>query len=134
MPSEILLTIGGLLLSVATFFGGVWWTNRRHAKEDRQARILRVVDRYMEFRRSNFTSGLDGLQRSGIAMLSSNEEVREVARLIMAHGEPNPLGSNEENLLKDVDLLILFKFAAATRHNFLMGRLEDLIQNSSARK
>jgi len=40
MTNEILIGVCGLVLSVRTYFAGVWCTERRHDKEDREARVL----------------------------------------------------------------------------------------------
>lgn len=94
MTNEILIVLAGLVLSVLMYFAGVWRTERRHAKEDRETRVRRVFEKYMEFRRSNYTGGYDGLQKAGISTLASNGEVQELLDLIVAHGERHPLGSN----------------------------------------
>ena len=133
MTDEILIGLAGVVLSVLTYFAGVWRTERRHAKEDREARVRRVFEKYMDFRRSSYTGGYDGLQKAGIATLASNEEVDDVIRLILAHGEKHPLGSNHEETFRDVDLLRFFKFAAEQRVNFLAKPIEDAIRESGAR-
>jgi hypothetical protein len=63
MTNEILIGIGGLILGVLTYFAGVWRTEKRHATQDRDARIRLVFERYMGFRRTNYTGGYDGLQK-----------------------------------------------------------------------
>jgi hypothetical protein len=74
--NELLIGVGGLVLSVLTYFGGVWRTERRHRADDRAARIRRVFDKYMEFRRSNYTGGYDGLVKAGLATLVSTRRLR----------------------------------------------------------
>ncbi len=73
MMGEILIGIEGLLLSILTYFAGVWRTEKRLSKEERNNRIQRVFDRYMEFRRSKYTSGFGGLQKAGVSTLQSDE-------------------------------------------------------------
>jgi hypothetical protein len=90
MSNEVLIGIGGLILSVLTFFAGMWLTERRHGTQDREARIRRVFDTYMGFRRRLQTGSCDGLQKAGIATLRSNDEIEELMRLLVAHGEGNP--------------------------------------------
>jgi hypothetical protein len=133
MTNEVLIGIGGLILSVLTYFAGVWRTERRHMTEDRETRIRRVFERYMEFRRTNNTGGYDGLQKSGISTLASNEEITELTCLIVAHGEAHPLGSDHEVVFKNVDLLQFFKFAAAKRVNFVTTPIERVIKESGSR-
>ena len=120
MNNELLIGIGGLILSVLTYFAGVQRTERRHSAEDhrhaaeeREARIRRVFDQYMQFRRTNYTGGYDGLQKSGVATLGSNAEIEELTRVIVAHGEAHPLGSNHLAIFQGVDLLRLFGFTKA---------------------
>jgi hypothetical protein len=87
----------------------------------------------MEFRRTNYTGGYDGLQRSGISTLASNEEITELMNLIVAHGEAHPLGSNHEVVFKSVNLLQFFRFAAEKRVNFITSPVERVINESGSR-
>jgi len=133
MTNEILIGLAGLVLSVLTYFAGVWRTERRHAREDREARVRRVFDKYMEFRRSNYTGGCDGLQKAGIATLISNDEVQEVLALVVAHGEEHPLGSNHPTVFRDDDLTKLFRYAAEQQVYFPRVPIEDVIRDSGAK-
>ena len=132
MTSEILIGIGGLILSVLTYFAGVARTKKQLTTKDRDERIRRVLDTYMGFRRTNKTSGLDGLQKAGIAMLKSNAEIGELLNLIVAHGEPHPLGKEDAATFSGVDLLRLFQYAAATRVNFFQVPIEQVIKDSGS--
>src|SRR5882724_2799814 len=85
---------------------------KRHNAQERDTRIRRVFDQYMQLRRTNQTSGYDGLQKAGAATLQSHEEVEEVLHLVVAHGEAHPLGANHKFMFSGVDLLRLFKYAA----------------------
>jgi len=134
MTNEILIGIGGLVLSIFTYLAGVWQTERRHRKEDREVRVRRVFDKYMEFRRTNNTGGYDGLQKAGLATLASNDEIRELLELVIAHGEAHPLGSNHASVFKDVDLLKLFRFSAEKRVDFLRRPIEEVIRDSGAKE
>ncbi len=133
MSNEVLIGIGGLILSVLTYFAGVWRAESRHATQDKEARIRRVFERYMEFRRTNYTGGYDGLQKSGICTLASNDEITELMNLIVAHGEAHPLGSNHEDVFRSVNLLQFFKFAAEKRVNFVTTPVERVIDESASR-
>lgn len=133
MTAEILIGLAGLVLSVLTYFAGVWRTERRYARDDRAVRVRRVFDKYMEFRRSNYTGGYDGLQKAGIATLASNLEVAEVLALVVAHGEMHPLGSNYKTVFQDVDLLKLFRYAAERRINFVTTNIDSVIRDSGAK-
>lgn len=130
MTSEILIGIGGLVLAALTYFAGVRRTENRLYKVDQNERIQKVFDRYMEFRRTNYTAGLDGLQKSGVAILESDEEIRELINLILKHSENNPLGN--PSLFNKVNLKIFFDYAAKERVNFLRNNIDDFIKKSSA--
>jgi hypothetical protein len=133
MSNELLIGLGGLVLSVLTYFAGVWRTERRHKTEDRDNRVQRVFAKYMEFRRSNYTGGYDGALKAGIATLESNEEVEDFCALVVGHGEAHPLGSDHATVFKDVDLLKFFRYAAQNRVNFLTTPIEKAIEASNAR-
>jgi hypothetical protein len=80
---EIALAIGGLLLSVLTYFAGVR-RGKRYREEDRAAaaehdadhRIDRVVQRYAVLVHTKQTGGLHGLLVAGVKNLRSTEEIR----------------------------------------------------------
>ncbi len=133
MGNDLLIGLAGLVLSVLTYFAGVRRTEKRLAKEDRETRVRRVFDQYMDLRRSKQTGGYDGLQRSGISTLQSNEEISELIQLIVAHGEKHPLGSNHAEVFRGVDLHRFFVYAASERVNFLTTPIEEVIRKSGAR-
>jgi len=129
MTSEIIIGIGGLILSVLTYFAGVYRTEKRLSKDDRTARIQRVFERYFEFRRTNYTGGFDGLQKAGTAILESDNEIRELLALIIIHGESNPLGGKSQ-LFDHVDLKRFFDYAASKQINFFNTAVEEVITKS----
>jgi hypothetical protein len=129
MKTEVIIGIGGLLLAVLTYFAGVWRTERRLSKEDREKRIQRVFQKYMGFRNSNYTGGFDGLQKAGIATLANNDEINELFDLIIAHGEKHPLGKKQLHLFETVDLKSFFDFTAKRRINFLQISIEKIIED-----
>lgn len=131
MSNELLIGIGGLVLSVLTYFAGVWRTEVRHRKEDKGERINRVLSSYLEFETRSKTSGLDGLQKAGVATLETDAEIREVGTLIRAHGKLNPL-SLESGILDKVDLKKFFDYAAKERVNFFNVKVSDIIERSGA--
>jgi len=134
MMGEILIGIVGLLLSILTYFAGVWRTEDRLSKEEQNSRIQRVFDRYMEFRRSKTTSGCDGLQKAGVSTLQSDEEIRELIELIGNHGETNPLGTNSAHLFESVDLKKFFDYTAWGHVNFYRTPIEEVIDRSQAKR
>lgn len=133
MSNEILIGIGGLVLTVLAYFAGVWRAEKRHAAEDRGARIKHVFDTYMGLRRISRTAGCDGLLKSGISTLKSNEEIQELLELIVRHGENHPLGSNHDNVFQKVDLLKFFEYATQERINFLSVSVEQVIRDSGSK-
>ena len=132
MTSEILIGLGGLLLSVLTYFAGVQGTQKRPSKKERNTRIQKVLDKYMGFRRSNYTSGIDGLQKAGAATLMSDDEVRELIDLIIKHGDANPLG-NKAHLFDTIDFKRFFDYVANNRIDFFDTRVEDVLEKSRSK-
>lgn len=132
MSNELLIGLGGLALSVLTYFAGVRRTERRHNMQDRETRIQRTFASYMEFRRRNYTAGCDGAQKAGIATLQSNEEIHAFAALVVGHGESHPLGSDHATVFKGVNLLQFFKYAADHQVNFLAKPIEQVIAEHRA--
>jgi hypothetical protein len=131
--SELIVAVGGIILSVLTYFAGVWRTEKRHRTEDREIRLRRVFDQYMGYRRTNFTGGYDGLQRSGVSTLKSNAEIEEVCRLVVSHGEAHPLGSDRDAVFQGVDLVKLFAYSAEKRVNLVATRIQDVIRDSGSK-
>ena len=133
MSNEILIALAGLVLSALTYFAGVRRTEMRHARDDRERRVQRVFDRYMEFRRTSYTAGLDGAQKAGVASLESNAEIEQFCDLVVAHGEMHPLGSDHEQIFRGVDVLAVFQYAARERINFHRVSIQEVIANASQR-
>ena len=95
---EIALAIGGLLLSLLTYFVGVRH-GKRYREEDRTAaaehdadhRVDRVVQRYVTLVRTNRTGALHGLLVAGIKHLRSSEEIRLARERAAAQTGNDPL-------------------------------------------
>ena len=95
---EIALTIGGLLLSVLTYFVGVR-RGKRYREEDRAAaadhdadhRIDRVVQRYSLLVRTNQTRALHGLLVAGVSNLRTSDEIRLARERAAAQTGDDPL-------------------------------------------
>lgn len=132
MTNELLIGLAGLLLSVLTYLAGVWRTERRHKKDDREKRVQRVFAEYMKFRRTNWTGGYDGALKAGIATLESNAEIAEFCTLVVGHGELHPLGPDHASVFKGVNLLRFFRYAAQNRVNFITTPIEKAIEASKA--
>lgn len=131
MKNELLIGIGGLVLAVLTYFAGVWRTKARHKKEDKGERINRVLDDYRKLVTNAKSSGLHGLVLSGVATLKTDSEIRELGKLISAHGLPDPLVA-EQGILNEVNLKKLFDYAASRKINFLNVNVIDIIEKSKA--
>jgi hypothetical protein len=133
MNSELIIAIGGLVLSVLTYFAGVWRTERRYVQEDREIKIQRVFERYMEFRKTNQTGGTDGLLKAGVATLDSDAEIQEVVLRIVNHGQKHPLGKNHQADFGGISLTKYFKYAAENNVNILRTTHEEIVEASGAR-
>ena len=107
MTSEIIIALVGLLFTIFAYFYGVYRTENRLKHEDRDKRIATALNNYLEFRRTNQTAGLDGLQKAGVATLQDDSEIEELIKLIMQHAEKDPLSACRE-VLQNVSLKKLF--------------------------
>jgi len=95
---EIALTIGGLLLSLLTYWAGVK-RGKRYREEDLAAaaehdadhRIDRVVQRYALLGRTNQTGALHGLLVAGVKNLRSSDEIRWARERVTAQTGNDPL-------------------------------------------
>ena len=95
---EIALTIGGLLLSLLTYWAGVK-RGKRYREEDLAAaaehdadhRIDRVVQRYALPVRTNQTGALHGLLVAGVKNLRSSDEIRLARERVTAQTGNDPL-------------------------------------------
>jgi len=95
---EIALTIGGLLLSLLTYWAGVK-RGKRYREEDLAAaaehdadhRIDRVVQRYALLVRTNQTGALHGLLVAGVKNLRSSDEIRLARERVTAQTGNDPL-------------------------------------------
>lgn len=127
MKEEILIGLGAIILSGLTYFAGVKRTEKKYLQTERQSRIQSVLEKYLQFLRTNTTGGLDGLQKSGIATLASNDEILELIDLIVKHGKGHPFGSYSE-MLKSEDLKALFDYSVRNDVNFFRTPLEEIIE------
>jgi len=111
----LLIGFGGLLLSVLTYFAGVVRTKRRHARNDREVRITKVLDAYMAAARAGRANGFHGLVLAGVATLKSDAEIRELMERIVQHGQ----SWDPALTLKGVDTHKFFRTAVDRQYNFL---------------
>lgn len=133
MTNEIIIGLGGLILSALTYFAGIKRAEKLNSIKEKENRIRGVFEKYMQFRQTRYTGGYDGLQKAGIATLKSNEEIKELINLIIDHGELNPMGRDNEEFFKDVNLMVFFKYAATNAINFHMTPIEEIVNQSGAK-
>jgi hypothetical protein len=115
--NELLIGLGGLLLSVSTYFAGVLRAERRHARNDSEARITRVLDAYMAAARAGRANGFHGLVPAGVGTLTSDAEIRKLMDRIVQHGQ----GWDPRPILQGVDMHEFFKTAVERQYNFLVS-------------
>ena len=129
MTAEVVIGLAGLVLSILTYFAGVRRTEKRLRVEEKQNRIRGVFEKYMEFRRRNYTAGFDGLQKACAVTLASDSEIRELADLIVKHGENDPL-DRKSGQYSSVDFKAFFDYAVEERVNFLRTPVAEVVERS----
>jgi hypothetical protein len=128
MRKELVIVLS-LVVNVLTLFAGVWYNERRQKRDNSEARVQRVFEKYMEFRRANATVGCDGALKAGIATLQSNAEILVFAALVVGR-ELHPLESDYATVFAEVDQF--FRYAAEQRVNFNSTPIEKIIAESGA--
>jgi hypothetical protein len=128
----------GLAVSGAKYIADLFVRGRGDKKRDRQRRIQNVVNQYMTIRRQGMTAELDGLMKAGIATLHDDTEIDEAVRLIMLHGENDPLQRGTIPEMAGVPLKAFFEAAAARRTNFfhrdeIIGAIEEAARTAPER-
>lgn len=147
MDINIILGLAAIILPVLAYFAGVHRTEKRLSKDDqdlrirqtnvdRDLRIQRVLDGYMDLRRGNHDSGLSALQRAGVSMLHNDGEIRELIDRIVARGERHPLSSKPVKLavLERADLKIMFDYMTKNGLSFRNKNFLEAIEESGARE
>lgn len=129
--NEVLIGLGGLVLSVLTYFAGVLRTKKQLERSEREVRITRVMESYLANARSGHTAEYDGLMRAGIVTLRDDGEIRDLCERIVKHGEKHPLG-RKEPLLREIDLHLFFSIAVSENVNFFRVDLNGLIERVKA--
>lgn len=116
MDSAVLIGFGGLVLSVLTYFAGVYRTQKRHEKDDSIQRVNRVIDEYQALFMPRKDSGIPALITAGVTLLRNDAEVREVCRQLEARNEGSPLVPHIE-FLKDKNLYEVFQIIRREKLN-----------------
>lgn len=120
MTSQLLVGLGGLVLSVLTYFAGAQRAKRRYDSQARDRRIQYVADLYVKNSQASIRSGPHGLHKAGILTLRDDSECREACERIAGHGERHPLKPYCEQL-KGVDLHELFRMGDEASHEYFLG-------------
>jgi len=120
MTSQILIGLGGLILSVLMYFEGSRRAKRRYSNEDRDRRIQHVVDLYIRNAQALIRSGPHGLHKAGMLTLHDDAECRETCERIAGHGERHPLEPFRQQL-EGVDLLGLFLLGDGISHEYFLS-------------
>ncbi|MDD5173479.1 MAG: hypothetical protein PHV48_01460 [Candidatus Omnitrophica bacterium] len=126
MKNESIIGIGGIILSALTYFAGV----QRGLQKEKRQRINDVFNKYMGFRKSNYTGGYDGLLKSGVATLKNDKEIRELYALIIQHGEKPPL---EIEKFRNVCLKKFFDYAIDEKIDFYRVPINEILNRIGSR-
>jgi hypothetical protein len=146
---NLLIALGGLLLSGLTYFAGVQRGKRdtavrQHQEKDlaesqqeheralererqREARVTAAVERYADLYQRGISSAIYGLADSGLGLLHSDEEIRQAVDRMHQITRDNPWGTLGHHFDK-VDLLTFFKFVSERRINFANQSVEQVIE------
>lgn len=112
--NEFLIGLGGLILSILTYFAGVLRTERRHALDDRDRRITRVLDSYLSAARTGKTNGFPGLIQAGVGTLKDESEINSLFEQLVQHREK----FDPRKTLEGVNSYEFFKVAAHRGYTF----------------
>ncbi|MDX6770018.1 MAG: hypothetical protein SF051_10840 [Elusimicrobiota bacterium] len=120
---NLLIGLGGLILSVLTYFAGVWRTERQNEASDSEARITRVLNNYVQASQAGKRNGYHGLSHAGVGTLRNDAEIRELLDRIRKHGQPwDPRAQ-----LEGIDTFEFFQTAIARNINFMHGGAIDAL-------
>lgn len=117
MQSQLLIGVGGVLLSALTYFAGVQRTERRYERGNRQARINHVATEYLRLSQGHRNSGINALIQAGVWTLKDDLEIREVIKSVIDHGDRSPFGAFHERIMK-LDLWRYFSVAKERGYDF----------------
>ena len=119
MSNELLIGLGGLVVSGLTYFAGVLRAKHRYDTSARDRRIQHVVDLYVEKAQAAVRSGAHGLHKAGVLTLLDDSECREACQRIAGHGERHPLEPYRAQL-GGVDLRELFRLGDAKERDYFL--------------
>jgi len=129
--TEIILIASGvlcLLLVLIGYLAGFSYAKRKIEKIKSEQRISLALNTYLQNIIEGKPAGLGGLLQAGVLTLKDDEEIRELIKRIMIHGEKNPLGKEKEDL-KDLDLYFFFSLADSENTDFGEVGPEEFIKN-----
>ena len=129
MKNEIILTIGGLILSVLTYFAVVVRTERRNKDQDEEQRISKFIENFNNSRKyGHGRRVIDHLIPSGINNLQSHEEIEAaLLRLEEVHGW-HPLRDNNEEI-KKFGYKDFFSWASKEKDKLTKDTIVEFIKN-----
>ena len=135
---QLLIGLGGLILSGLIYFAGVIRgkryreeDSRQRLREERRRRIEKVRDTYLDLSLSLRDSGPSALVKAGVKSLHDSGEIREVVGWIEQSAGNNPLGGELCDALRDEDLKAFFdevNFARGT------GNFRELLDRYKNRR
>jgi len=124
---EIIIAIVGIVVSVVMYQKG-----RKEGKKEKHedyiiSQIDKIVDQYNEWDRSAYDNGIHALTRLGLEALEDDENIKKAILKIEITSGKNPFGK-QKDILKDVNLFILFKYIRENNINVLKTDLVSIIK------
>jgi cytochrome c551/c552 len=129
--TQIILIASGavcLFLVLVGYLAGSSYAKRKIEKIKSEQRISLALNIYLQNVIEGKPAGLDGLLQAGVLTLKDDEEVRELIKRIVIHGEKNPFGKEREHL-KDFDLYFFFLLADSENIDFKEISPEKFFEN-----
>jgi hypothetical protein len=116
----LLACLAGIVLTVLAYALGKKSAKRKLEQIEREGRITGVLNAYLDNaldEAESHSSGYSVLLQAGVLTLRNDEEIRDLLKRIVIHGEKNPLGKDRD-ALKETDLYHFFSIADSEKINF----------------
>ena len=128
MGNEIIIGIGGLLLSVLTYFAGVVRTERRYKTQAEEKRIDHFIDNFNRNRKAGHSKRvIDHLIPGGINNLRDDKEIESaLLNLERVHGR-HPLRDNHEQI-KQIGYKNFFLWSSKQRDKLTKDNINEFIE------
>lgn len=129
MKDEIIIGIGGLILSALTYFAGVVRTERRYKAQAEEERIAHFIDNFNNSRKFGHQKRvIEHLIPSGINNLKNDKEIESVLlNLERVHGR-HPLQNNNEEI-KQIGYKDFFIWSSKQRGSLTKDNINDFIEH-----